>query len=61
LCVIDSAGTNGYWQAHDLFFANAQDFQVDSLEAMVDEKATSQTAARYERIAPFYDATEVFA
>ena len=34
LCVIDSEGSDGYWQAHDLFFANTGSFQVESLEAI---------------------------
>ena len=34
LCVTDNSGTDGYWQAHDLFFANAENFQVDSIAAM---------------------------
>jgi protein-disulfide isomerase len=34
LCVVDSDDTDGYWQAHDLFFTDAESFQVDTLEAM---------------------------
>jgi protein-disulfide isomerase len=33
-CVLDESGTDGYWQAHDLFFADAESFQVDTLEGM---------------------------
>ncbi len=34
LCVIDEAGTEGYWQAHDLFFANTESFAIDGLEIL---------------------------
>ena len=34
LCVTDNSGADGYWQAHDLFFSNADGFQVDSLAVM---------------------------
>lgn len=34
LCVSDAAGTDGYWQAHDLFFTNSETFQLDSVAAM---------------------------
>ena len=34
LCVSDATGTEGYWQAHDLIFALAELFQVDTIEQM---------------------------
>ncbi len=34
LCVSDVAGTEGYWQAHDLFFVDAETFQLDTLAEM---------------------------
>ena len=34
LCVSDEAGTEGYWQAHDLFFANTDNFAVGGLETL---------------------------
>ncbi len=34
LCVIDKAGTEGYWQAHDLFFAKTESFAADDLETL---------------------------
>ncbi len=34
LCVSDVTGTEGYWQAHDRFFADAEFFRVDSIAEM---------------------------
>ena len=34
LCLSQSSGAEVYWQAHDLFFNEAETFKVDTLEAM---------------------------
>ena len=34
LCVLDKAGTEEYWQVHDLFFADTEGFAVNGLETL---------------------------
>jgi protein-disulfide isomerase len=34
LCVLEAAGSDGYWQVHDLFFSDPERFAVGSVEAI---------------------------
>ena len=44
LCIAEEAGEDGYWQAHDIFFDQAERFQVES-EADMDEAILTAFAA----------------
>ena len=34
MCVTDEAGTDGYWRAHDLFFADTEKFAVGTVQTL---------------------------